>query len=126
MKKAVLFLVFFSVVLVACKEENGPMDPSKIVGKWVVNQMWSSSTNGYIDYKPAAWYAQFNSDGTYKSYSGTSYSGTYKIIGNNIEAYVGSNTIEYEYISLKGDSAEYKMYFKLLPSESVKFKAVRE
>ena len=123
--KKIFSVILFSAFLFSCSDKVENMDKSKVVGRWNVTYYYDDTSKSYKDASILEWYASFGSDGSYSSYSGNSYTGTYAIVGNNVVATVGSTKVHYDYISLSGNNAEFKMYYEGAESNYVKFKAVR-
>lgn len=72
MKKIILLLSLFLISLItfSCSRDNeDSVDNTWIYGKWNVTQYSESQNGTYNDMAILGWYAQFNSDGSYKSYS---------------------------------------------------------
>lgn len=129
MKKIILLLSLFLINLItfSCSRDNeDSVDNTWIYGKWNVTQYSESQNGTYNDMAILGWYAQFNSDGSYKSYSGSNYSGTYAIDGNVIKAKVGSETTVYTILERNGNDAKAKMYYESDPSDVVFFKIVKQ
>ena len=132
MKKSIFLLALSLIVLslsfVSCSSDRDENSTPKynIIGKWKAMQ-YKDYDGTFKDMSILNWYSQFNSDGTYNSYSGTFYSGTYKYDNNTkITAKVGSETVHYTIISLSGNNAEAEMYYGSNPSDKVVYKLQRQ
>ena len=131
--KKLIFLVAISLIVlsfsfVSCSSDRDENSTPKynIIGKWKAMQ-YKDYDGTFKDMSILNWYSQFNSDGTYKSYSGSNYSGTYTYDNNTkIIAKVGSETVYYTIISLSGNNAEAEMYYGSNPSDKVVYKLQRQ
>lgn len=128
MKKTILFfsLLIISLFTLSCSRDNDESDNTWVYGKWNVTHYSDSENGTYNDMTILGWYAQFNSDGTYKSYSDSNYTGTYTVTGNTIKAKVGSETVVYNILERNGNNAKAKMYYESDPSDFVYFKIVKQ
>ena len=128
MKKTILFfsLLIISLFTLSCSRDNDESDNTWVYGKWNVTHYSDSENGTYNDMTILGWYAQFNSDGTYKSYSDSNYTGTYTISGNTIKAKVGIETVVYNILERNGNNAKAKMYYESDPSDFVYFKIVKQ
>lgn len=132
MKKSFFLLAISLIVLsfsfVSCSSDRDENSAPKynIIGKWKAMQ-YKDTDGVFKDMSILNWYSQFNSDGTYTSYSGSNYYGTYTYDNNNrIIAKVGSETVYYTIISLSGNNAEAEMYYASEPSDKVIYKLQRQ
>jgi len=128
MKKTILFfsLLIISLFTLSCSRDNDESDNTWVYGKWNVTHYSDTENGTYNDMTILGWYAQFNSDGTYKSYSDSNYTGTYTVTGNTIKAKVGSETVVYNILERNGNNAKAKMYYESDPSDFVFFKIVKQ
>lgn len=131
MKKTIFYLAFslfaISLVFNSCSSDRDDSTPKyNIIGKWKAMQ-YKDTDGTFKDMSILNWYSQFNSDGSYTSYSGSTYSGTYTYDNNNkITAKVGSETVYYTIISLSGNNAEAEMYYASDPNDKVVYKLQRQ
>lgn len=123
------FILLFSVLFISVlsitscsKDDDDPTDNSWGYGKWNVTEYSETANGPYNDMTALGWYAQFNSDGSYESYSGTNYTGTYTVNGNTIKAKVGSETVVYDILERSGNNAKVKMYYESDPKDIVYYK----
>ncbi|WP_434979124.1 hypothetical protein [Daejeonia sp. YH14] len=130
MKKFFLFFtvsIITALSIISCsRDDDKPADNSWVYGKWNVTHYSESANGTYNDMTILGYYAQFNSDGSYKSYSGSNYSGTYTVNGNTIKAKVGSETVVYDVLERSGNNAKAKMYYESDPTDIVYFKLVKQ
>lgn len=132
MKKTIFYLALslFAITLVfsSCSSDRDENSTPKynIIGKWKALQ-YKDTDGTFKDMSILNWFSQFNSDGSYISYSGSTYSGTYTYDNNTkITAKVGSETVYYTIISLSGNNAEAEMYYASNPNDKVVYKLQRQ
>jgi len=131
MKKTIFYLALslfaISLIFNSCSSDRDDSTPKyNIIGKWKAMQ-YKDTDGTFKDMSILNWYSQFNSDGSYTSYSGSTYSGTYTYDNNNkITAKVGSETVYYTIISLSGNNAEAEMYYASDPNDKVVYKLQRQ
>lgn len=132
MKKTIFYLALslFAITLVfsSCSSDRDENSTPKynIIGKWKALQ-YKDTDGTFKDMSILNWFSQFNTDGSYISYSGSTYSGTYTYDNNTkITAKVGSETVYYTIISLSGNNAEAEMYYASNPNDKVVYKLQRQ
>lgn len=120
-RKIVILLIVF-IALFGCKKDD-IVDNSWIYGKWYVTHFSEAENGTYKDASILNNYAQFNEDGTYKSYYLSDYYiGTYTVNENIISAFVGGETVIYEILERKDNKAKAKMHYKSDPSDVIYYK----
>ena len=119
MKKLIIMLAamlpLFAFVGCSDDEDNGVMIPEEmqyIIGTWVLTDVDTGNTGGYVEWPMEDTKATFNEDGSYSAegYFGDG-SGTYTLEGNTITCFVGGEEyMKYKIIELKENNCELEMY----------------
>lgn len=119
MKKLLIMLAAMLplFVFIACSddEENGTQiseEMRNIFGTWILRQVDTGNSDGYVEWPMEDTMATFNEDGTYSAsgYFGDG-SGTFTLEGSTITCFVGGEEfMKYDILSLSKNNCELRMY----------------
>ena len=133
MKKTILFFamsIFAISIFNSCssdRDDDKSTTPKyNVVGKWKAMQ-YKDTDGTWKDMAILNWYSQFNADGSYLSYSGSNYKGTYTYDNNNkITAKVGNETVIYTISTMTESTAEAEMYYNSNTNDKVTYKLQKQ
>ncbi|MDN5627890.1 MAG: hypothetical protein L0G16_07995, partial [Weeksellaceae bacterium] len=109
------------------RDEEKTVTPKyNIVGKWKAMQ-YKDTDGTWKSMAILNWYSQFNTDGTYVTYNGNTFNGTYTYDNDSkITAKAGGETVNYTIHSMSGNIAEAEMYYSSSPNDKVTYKLEKQ